>query len=64
MITEAPKQVSQEGDMTREGLLVITRDQLNVGEIIKAKCAGVLLDTQPLHGLQLEGPRQDFLLLL
>ena len=46
------------------GLLVITRDQLNVGEIIKAESAGVLLHAQPLHGLQLEWPRQDFLLFL
>ena len=57
--------VSQrEGRYDCVGLLVITRDQLNVCEIIKAESAGVLLHAQPLHGLQLEWPRQDFLLFL
>ena len=57
--------VSQrEGRYDCVGLLVITRHQLNVCEIIKAESAGVLLHAQPLHGLQLEWPRQDFLLFL
>ena len=37
---------------------MLAGQQLYVGDVVKADCAGVLLHTEPLHRLELHRPRE------
>ena len=38
---------------------MLAGQQLDVGDVVKADCAGVLLHTEPLHRLELHRSRED-----
>ena len=43
---------------------MLAGQQLDISDVVKADCAGVLLHTEPLHRLELHGSRKDLTLLI